>query len=66
MPIIGVYDGTVGLFVENLSVNQYRMHCIIHEVYSTSEQTVVSGMVNSLFFLISLVAPNGEVDPEAS
>ena len=66
MPIIGVCDGTVRLFVENLIINQYRMHCIIHDTYSPSEQKVGSGTVSSLFFLISLVAPNGEIDPQAS
>ena len=65
--IIGVYGGTVRSFVENFTVNQYCMHCIIHDTFSPSEWTVGgSGTVNSLFFLISHVAPNGEIDPQAS
>ena len=42
------------------------MHCIIHEALYPSKQAWGSGTVNSLFFLISLVDPNGKFDPQIS
>ena len=66
MSIVRVFNTNEKSVIDNLSPDQYRMHCIIHEALYPSKQAWVSGTVNSLFFLISLVALNGKVDTQLS
>ena len=65
MPIVRDFDSNERSVVDNLSPDQTRMHCIIHKALYPSKQAC-RGTVNSLLFLISMVAPNGGVDPQVS